>query len=1496
MKKCRYLAWLGAAALLLLPAAASAQNPSPLVGWDDNVGDTTYHEMFQIPEFSPSTSDFIVANSGSSTYDNNNAWPDAELATDGAGALRIFFKWVDETELGSWVRLTTNQGNVWPNPSVHIDGTVSFKITNFSEVIRGNIGLVLGVRETGVAVPQMSDGGTSGEIEWIGVDMTPNGITAGEDMIVDTEADSESDDIQEYPLGTDIGETGLDLPPGTAIISPGPDGILDTTPTTDDEIRAGYTLGTAGNKVPVPQYILPVGGGAKSITFDLDTGHIIVDSSDLGGGIVGFTGDGVLDVDPPRGTLEHIAFVNVVDDLAVTIDVAIDELQFDAPDPDPIPRPTVVSPILPDATTVTVEDVDSTATLVTLKVDNGTDPDQTVDPAGADSVDFTLPHGATAGDTYTATQTINSQESSESEGVRVAPPMPAIGLLPAAGDATVRVTWLDSASDNVVVYVNDSPVGNIDPDGEFSVDVPVSGLTMGDEVYATQEASGAASDPSATVIVTTDTIATATFFDNFEYTNQAAFNLVWEADTAGSDIQLVLDDTWNATPTTGAEKAAYSDDTGSGVAANRSLLITPFTSVAGSDTEPLIWNISFYDDASNYGLFRQWTELRGDGGEIVTLGKTNSMLGSYYSGRCLSGGPSETSGWFVMNDPGAPTTSNGWHVLTAAIKTNTIDYYVDGILAKQNMPRTAGLEFTNATIGSGYSSNGGGAWYDDYTVATGALHFNTITPQPPEAPTVVAPIIPGASQVTVTGIDPAATWVQLYRSGVTDEGVDPISTSVTLDIFPAAATGQYFTATQTVDGLTSPESEAVYVLLPGPTMYKAPAAGEESVTVIIDPDATEVRVKVNDTVVNTVTPTLGETRCDVSIPALVQGDLVTAAMTVGGVDSVDATVETTTTATTTVIVGDDFEDDQATYEAAWPTVYGNRLDLNTDRNATDDPSAVQSVHSPAYEANRIARTFAETVPTLEEPVVWNFHFYDPVGVDTAYDFQGFAQLNGDLTTDWWLCEVGAYDSGYTSGATYDIRLNGNGGPDWIDLDEYEAPQRSIGWHTFTIVHKGQLMDVYVDGLLSLKNLQLTADTTYEVARVGSAYTGGSAYDRYYDDYWAEIGPVRFEPIGPQPPAEPAISAPIEDGDETVTVENVSSDVTLVEIYDATPELIGYSTTAPDENGEVVVTLTRPLVHLESITAEATNTVGTEASNPLEVGAGNGDVLICIGIRETGDTGALGSEGSTSGEYEIEWVGATGVVNGAPQGVAVSPSNSWQTLTFDPTGTDIVGFTGDDEITATRGTLEHLAIAVDAASAERSTGLYELYVDNVVNVEADGGSDFVIADFESNTVGDEVLFQEPTYSGSTGGDMVSLPSASEVSDTEGNPGQSELLVWFWLDSTDQRWARIVTGGAGFTPSPIIDLTKPIRMDILLRASDEEDCHGDSNCDGEINFDDIDYFVAALVGEQNWNDLHGGNPTCNYIGSNDCDWNDMVNFDDIDPFVAGLVDGNCIQPPE
>jgi hypothetical protein len=82
----------------------------------------------------------------------------------------------------------------------------------------------------------------------------------------------------------------------------------------------------------------------------------------------------------------------------------------------------------------------------------------------------------------------------------------------------------------------------------------------------------------------------------------------------------------------------------------------------------------------------------------------------------------------------------------------------------------------------------------------------------------------------------------------------------------------------------------------------------------------------------------------------------------------------------------------------------------------------------------------------------------------------------------------------------------------------------------------------------------------------------------------------------------------------------------------------------------------------------------------------------------------------------------------------------------------------------------------------------------------------------------------------------------------------------------------------------------RFLIALQSTGPITIRGDSNCDGSVDFDDIDCFVAALIGEDAWDNC-GGTPGCDYSGANDINEDGSVDFDDIDGFVECLINQGC-----
>lgn len=64
-------------------------------------------------------------------------------------------------------------------------------------------------------------------------------------------------------------------------------------------------------------------------------------------------------------------------------------------------------------------------------------------------------------------------------------------------------------------------------------------------------------------------------------------------------------------------------------------------------------------------------------------------------------------------------------------------------------------------------------------------------------------------------------------------------------------------------------------------------------------------------------------------------------------------------------------------------------------------------------------------------------------------------------------------------------------------------------------------------------------------------------------------------------------------------------------------------------------------------------------------------------------------------------------------------------------------------------------------------------------------------------------------------------------------------------------------------------------------------GDANCDGALDFKDINYFVAALIGEGTWAAAWPeGDPPCDFTCANDVNGDGVVDFGDINAFVLLL----------
>ncbi|MCK4343282.1 MAG: hypothetical protein KAY37_16330 [Phycisphaerae bacterium] len=142
-----------------------------------------------------------------------------------------------------------------------------------------------------------------------------------------------------------------------------------------------------------------------------------------------------------------------------------------------------------------------------------------------------------------------------------------------------------------------------------------------------------------------------------------------------------------------------------------------------------------------------------------------------------------------------------------------------------------------------------------------------------------------------------------------------------------------------------------------------------------------------------------------------------------------------------------------------------------------------------------------------------------------------------------------------------------------------------------------------------------------------------------------------------------------------------------------------------------------------------------------------------------------------------------------------------------------------------------------------------------------------------------------------GDIFTILTADAVTGTFATlnlPALTGDLIWGIFYDAD----RVVIGvGLDCNENGVADV-----IDILAGTSPdcngngipdecEDICCGDSNCDGTINWRDIDYFVAAMNDNvAAWEAMFlPGTPTCPF-GNNDLNGDETVNWRDIDPIVA------------
>ena len=724
-------------------------------------------------------------------------------------------------------------------------------------------------------------------------------------------------------------------------------------------------------------------------------------------------------------------------------------------------------------------------------------------------------------------------------------------------------------------------------------------------------------------------------------------------------------------------------------------------------------------------------------------------------------------------------------------------------------------------------------------------------------------IVTTDTTVLVTGVDPAAKAVKVYANGAapalgTLNNPVPAAPDNRVSV-PVAGlqNGQIISATQVLQSVGGSAANLEGCIpAAGPEVGNCNEVTAVTVAGLVSKDQTKVRVSgvsatasavkvyandgTTDTLIGTNSAPGGAGTVVVTVsPALVLGQTIKATQVV----KLEGCMPTAGRRVMDKGIIEDFED-SLSYDYGAPTAPKNRMWYNVSNTAWTTLSQPNPGPSPFTSkvmdlidggwGNGVYAVYDQVIP--ENGKTWHLEadmLVDERSADTDLyrSFQMGVVVNGAHRDP--------------SGALPDITATVG---DYFGLT---SVQDGVGIET-------AVQTVYTNSFTANQgdNLLIALATSckgYNVSKTASPASPGMMIDniRLVEGeppcVCGRVGPVTIN------------TGPLEAGQTNVTVSGISIDPMASKVtvysYDGGSIWTKLGEVAPAA-ATAIVNVT-PLVKGQTLVA--TQTLNTcVPSQEMEgckgrlgpvVGLGkNTALLVTLGIRETGGTGPVGVNGGITGE--IEWLGASSAVSGAPQGKKIPVDPAWQTLTFTP-GVDKVLSAGlttgsNGVLDGTWGVLEHLAFALDTATP--NTGRYTIYIDNIYNGTTP------LTDFEAAATATKVIFANPNVGTPTSANLLTPPNMSEVSEDEHDgTGTKSLKISFqFVDAQQKRWVRVSSvnlpaPNTQALPNPLINLTQPITMRVLLKGA--KDCgavFADRDKDGDVDQVDFGAFQTCYTG--------------------------------------------------
>ncbi len=587
-----------------------------------------------------------------------------------------------------------------------------------------------------------------------------------------------------------VRETGTNVPQGYnggltgAIEFVGVSGLLNPgttlpTPLADPSYTYAGPTSTVDNNFVAVEFDLPALATAGKVFGWTNTG-----------------GDGVLD--GVHGTLEGLVIIPVESGASFRdVQIMIDEIEFEAPvDDDPI-APRFEVPIIESSTTVKVNDVLYSSTNVSLEIDRAYD-----------------------GVTFVADETINTPVANVTN-VTVGP-FAALQV----GDA-VRANQTNSIGTgpySTIITITPPPLFtltvSIDEDGNL-------GAAPADFEYVGATAVSGTATPRGKPV-----FGDCATWQNFEFSltggdpviNFAGGNGLLTPDGGFYNIDAIWFSSGTVAPSAGPfrvyiDHVYYRDSNGDVQLINNAESINPFGAFRGQSSPvaaatSILTGTSSFDGLLSNRIDWTWSVASGD-----------NVLAPFRPAVAFPDDAQAVGLWIMVEDCSivdpvrpnitAPVVGNTSAVqITGLDATNTtsVSLYINGTLDSN----VAVSGVTSTTVDPVANLNLGDLLTATHT--TGAGESDPSLPRPvvrPAPPSVVGPLIFGATSVDVTGlstIDPAGT-VQVFAEPATALSPPTLITgaAMSIPVAPALVLGQNVYAVQTANGFDSERSIAVTV-------------------------------------------------------------------------------------------------------------------------------------------------------------------------------------------------------------------------------------------------------------------------------------------------------------------------------------------------------------------------------------------------------------------------------------------------------------------------------------------------------------------------------------------------------------------------------------------------------------------------------------------------------------------------------------------------------------